>query len=185
MGTSILAPATAPTGGYNQNPEEYLTVNWSVTFSGGFYDYSYVVNNPLGDVLLNNDGSLTTTTEIVDAFQVGFNAAIPGAVVTGPGGGLFQENNGANGLFWLLAPVPAGGSSPALTFQSVLPPVFANANAQDSDPPSPWSSTSPSGQTVPVPGLVPEPSTIGLFAMAGSMLLPWRSVLRRKAASKQ
>src|SRR5580698_7180663 len=77
MGTSILAPATAPTGGIALNSEEYLVVDWTVTFNAGLYDYSYVVNNPANDVLLNNDGSLTTTTEIVDAFQIGFNTTIP------------------------------------------------------------------------------------------------------------
>jgi len=51
-----------------------------------------------------------------------------------------------------------------LSFQSDLPPGAGNANAQDANPPSPWSSF-PNGQQVPVPLTVPEPGTWALVAM--------------------
>jgi hypothetical protein len=181
-GTSILAPTTPPIGGIGVAPEEYITVSWSVVLNSGVYTYAYQVNNPAGDVLENNDGSLTTTPEIVDAFQLNFNTLITGAVVGGPTGGIFTENNGVDGLQWFLSPVAAGTSSPWLSFQSDLPLTLGNANAQDSDPPSPWASTAANGQQVPIPNTVtpvPEPMTTTLLALTGLLLLPFRSNLGR------
>ena len=183
-GTSILAPATPPVGGITAAPYEYLTVSWSVVLTGTIYTYNYTVNNPNGDVLLNPvTDQLTSTSEVVDAFQVTVDTTVPGALVGGPSGGVYQMNNGADGLFWLLNSVPAGSSSPVLSFESLLPPTTGTANAQDSDPPSPWSSTSPNGQLVPVPNTafaIPEPGTIGLLCLGGALLAPFRSVFRRK-----
>jgi hypothetical protein len=128
-------------------------------------------------VLLNNNGTPTTTPEIVDTFEVGFDATLPGAYVMGTqSGGVFDQNNGASGLTWSFNAVQAGSASPVLSFESDLPPVMGNANAQDANPPSPWSSF-PNGQQVPVPGNVPEPGTAALF-MTSLLSLPFVRSLR-------
>jgi hypothetical protein len=173
-GTSVLADAL----GANTGPEA-ITISWSVSESlADVYTYTYVVNNPVGDVVLNNDGSPSTTPEIVDAFSVGFNTTLPGAFVMGSQtGGVYDANNGTGGLFWAFTPVNAGTSSGPLSFQSDNAPTLGNANAQDRNPPSPWASN-PDGQQVPIPNAVPEPSTMVLFALA-SFLMPMRSRLFR------
>jgi len=170
LSPSVLADAIAQ----NTGPEA-LTVDFSVSQVLGAYQYTYTVNNPVGDVLLNNNGSPTTTPEIVDAFSVAFNTTLPGAYVLGSqAGGLFDQNNGVAGLNWAFAAVSPGSSSPVLSFDSDMPPTLGNANASDSNPPSPWASN-PDGQQVPVPSTVPEPTTIALLA-GGLLLLPLRSI---------
>ena len=157
-GTSILADSLGTATG-----PEALTVSWSVDqvdLPGGTYYYYYTVNNPAGDVNLNNG-----SPEPVDAFTVAFDTTAPGAFISGSQtGGGFDLNNGPSGLFWAFTPVNPGTSSGVLSFQSDLPPTLGNANAQDANPPSPWSSN-PNGQQVPVPLTVPEPGTWALVAM--------------------
>jgi hypothetical protein len=155
-GTSILADSFGTATG-----PEALTVSWSVVENVSLvYTYSYSVNNPAGDVNLNNG-----SPEPVDAFSVGFDTTAPGAYIIGSQtGGVFDENNGHGGLFWAFAAVNPGTSSGPLSFLSDLPPTLGNANAQDANPPSPWSSY-PDGQQVPVPLTVPEPGTWVLVAM--------------------
>lgn len=159
-GTSILAPVIAPTGGYGENPQEYLSVAWSVTENPSHvYTYSYTVENPAGDVLLNPDGSLTTTPEVFSLFSIGFETAQPGAYLAGSQtGSPFEEVNSVD-LAWFFNPsIAAGASTPTVSFQSDLPPAMGDADAADGAPPSPWSSVSPGGSQVPVPDLaVPEP----------------------------
>jgi hypothetical protein len=161
-GTSVLANVF----GTNTGPEA-LTVSWEVDLNTSVYTYSYIVNNPAGDVLLTNGDVPTSTPEVVDTLSVGFDTTVPNAYISNSQtGGVFTENNGTNGLLWVLGAVPAGGSSGPLSFQSLLPPTLGNANAQNSNPPSPWAST-PFGQEVPVP--TPEPGTLSLL-LAGSAL---------------
>jgi hypothetical protein len=178
-GTSILAPSVTPVGGYAGSPQEYLTVSWYVyqNATGPSYTYDYYVNNPAGDVLENNLGVLSSTPEIVDFFELNFNTTAPGAFVSGND----TVNNGLTGLDWFIfspSVVTAGTSSPLLTFESDLPPVLGNADASDGNPPSPWASA-PAGDQVPVPGLVPEPTTMALLGLSALLFLPFRSVLRR------
>jgi len=172
-GTAILADAFGTATG-----SEALTVDWSVVESvSDIYTYSYIIQNPAGDVLLNNDGTPTSIPEIVDAFGIGFDTTIPGAYVPfSQAGGAYRQNNGVNGLFWFFPAVPAGYSSPMLSFESYLPPALGNADAEDANAPSPWASI-PYGQRVPVPAIiVPEPtSTLALLAAALLLLLPFRS----------
>jgi hypothetical protein len=180
-GTSTLAPSVAPTGGYGANPQEYLTISWSVSENASdIYTYSYTVNNPAGDVLLNSDGSLTSTSEIVDDFDVTFNTTVPGAYLSGSqSGGAYDQVENV-GLNWAFAAVAAGSSSAALTFQSTLGPLaLGNASANDADPPSPWTSTSPHGQQVPVPQGVPERVAKPLLALP-LLLLIFHFPLRRR-----
>jgi len=173
-GTSVLADSFGTATG-----PEALTISWTVVENvSDVYMYTYVVNNPVGDVLLNNNGSPTTTPEIVDAFAVDFNTTAPGAyIMNSQSGGVSDQNNGGDGLFWSFAAVPAGSSSPQLSFQSDMPPTMGNADAQDANPPSPWSSF-PNGQTVPVPTTVPEPTTTALL-VGVSLLLPFRFAIRK------
>jgi hypothetical protein len=188
-GSSILGPYVTPVVGYAANPQEYLTVYWSVLDVSGLYTYSYMVFNPTGDVLMNKDGTLQAGSEIVDSFQVSFNGSAPGAVVGGPSGGLVAVNTGVNGLSWFLYPyISAGSISAALSFTSDFPPTLGVAQAEDSAPPSPWSSLNDQGALVPVPNtitVVPEPATMTLFSMTGLLLLPFRSTLRRIIQKKE
>jgi hypothetical protein len=159
-GTSTLVNASAT---------EPLTVTWSVTETGSTYTYSYIVNNPVGDVQLNsNTGKKTTNPETVDYFSVGFDTTVPGAyILSTQAGGNSMLNNGVNGLSWNFAAVNPGSSSPTLSFESSLYPGSASANASDHNPPSPWYS-SPGGQLVPAPvAAVPEPTTL----ISGALLL--------------
>jgi hypothetical protein len=170
-GSSILANAFGTSSG-----PEALSVSWLVTQSGPIYTYFYQVNNPAGDVILNNNGSPTGTPEVVDAFSIAFDTTVLGAYISGTqAGGSSDQNNGASGLFWSFASVSPNSSSATLSFESDLPPTLGNANAQDANPPSPWSS-SPFGQQVPVPAVVPEPATTAMFAFSGLLLLPVRSL---------
>ena len=171
-GTSVLADAL----GSNSGPEA-ITVYWSVNESSNHvFTYSYQISNAVGDVVLDNSGHPTSTPEIVDAFSVGFDTTQPGAyIMNSQQGGLYDANNGSAGLFWAFAGINPGTVSGPMSFQSDLPPVLGNANAQDRNPPSPWSSN-PNGQPVPVPGAVPEPPATILLALA-SLLLPFRSRL--------
>jgi hypothetical protein len=159
--TSVLADVL----GTDSGPEA-LPISWSVVENASLvYTYSYTVNNPAGDVLLNNG-----TPEVVDAYSVSFDTTAPGAYIASSQlGGLTDLNNGTAGLFWAFTPISPGASTSPLSFQSDLPPVMGNAGAQDANPPSPWSS-SPNGQQVPVPGVVPEPTTLSML-LAGSGLL--------------
>ena len=174
-GTSSLADAFGTATG-----PEALLVNWSVVESPSLvYTYSYTIQNPVGNVLLNNDGSPTSIPEIVDAFSVGFDTTVPGAFIAGSQtGGLSQQNNGVDGLFWTLAAVDAGTNSPPLSFESGLPPTLGDVSAQDANPPSPWSSV-PYGQKDPVPQTaspdVPDSaSTFTFLAAVLLLLLPFR-----------
>ncbi len=171
-GTSVLADSY----GSNSGPEA-ITVYWSVSeSSNAVYTYTYAISNAVGDVVLDNNGNPTLTPEIVDAFSVGFDTTQPGLyIMNSQVGGLFDLNNLSAGLFWAFTPVNPGTVSGPLSFQSDMPPIPGNANAQDRNPPSPWASN-PDGQEVPVPGEVPEPSTTVLLALA-SALLPFRSTL--------
>ena len=178
-GTSVLADAL----GSNSGPEA-ITVYWSVNESSNHvFTYSYQISNAVGDVVLDNNGNPTLTPEIVDAFSVGFDTTQPGAYINNSQvGGLFPLNNGPDGLSWFIQPVNPGTIGLPVSFQSDLPPIPGNANAQDRNPPSPWASN-PDGQEVPIPGAVPEPPTTILLALA-SVLLPFRSrlfqVIRRR-----
>ena len=164
---------------------EALTVNWSVVESPSFvYTYTYAVQNPAGDVLLNDNDTPTSSPEVVDAFSVQFNTTVPGAYVAdSQSGGATEQDNGTAGLFWSFAAVSPGASSPALSFQSDLPPGQGNANALGDNPPAPWTSV-PNGQEVPVPSSVPEPATFSL--LAGTLLLfPFRAAIDRLGRKRE
>jgi len=184
-GNSTLAPSVIPLGGYGANPEEYLVVSWSVTENNisDIFTYGYTVNNPAGDVILNPDGSLTSTPDSVNNFEVTFNTTAPGAYLPGSiMGGAFDQVSGV-GLTWDFNPVLAGSASALLTFQSTFGPASGDAAADGGSPPAPWSSTSLNGQQVPIPmpHTAPEPATTSLLALA-LLLLPFRSTLRKKLA---
>ena len=184
-GTSTLAPTILPLGGFQGNPEEYLIISWSVTQNtiSDIYTYSYTVNDPVGDVVLNDNGSLASNPQSVNNIEVSFNASAAGAVVGTPpipNGGGFVEVTSV-GVTWAFPVVNPGGASALLTFQSDLGPGMGNASAT----PAPWASTEPNGQQVPVPLLhtAPEPATMTLFALA-LLLVPFHSTLREKLAAK-
>jgi len=182
-GTSTLAPSVIPVGGFGANPEEYLSISWSVLENASdIFTYSYTVNNPAGDVLLNNNGTLTTTPEIVDNFEVTFLPAVQNSYLPGTqAGGAFDQVTSV-GLTWDFTAVNPGGSSALLSFQSDLGPGSGNASADGGNSPAPWASTSLNGQQVPIPmpRAVPEPATTTLLALT-LLLLPFRSALRRFA----
>lgn len=178
-GTATLADAFGAASG-----PEALTVSWSVVENASdIYTYSYTVNNPAADVVLNNSGSPTSQPAAVDAFSVAFDTTVPGALVAASqSGGIFDQNNGATGLLWLMSPVTPGSSSPTLSFQSDSAPGLGDAGALGSTPPGPWSSA-PSGQLVPVPSagptIVPEPKTTALLGFAALAFIPAGRLAKR------
>jgi hypothetical protein len=182
-GTSTLADAFGTATG-----PEALIVSWSVVENAcGIYTYTYTVNNPSGDVILNNNGQPTSTPEIVDNYSVCFDTMLPGAYLPGSqSGGGYQQNNGID-LKWYFSAVEPGDNSGSLSFESYLPPMPGNADAEDANPPSPWASI-PDGQQVPVPdapATVPEPTTTALLALTALFLPRSRSTLRKRAGLSQ
>jgi hypothetical protein len=163
-GTSILADSS----GSGPTSPESLTVTWAVSENvADVYTYAYQVYNPPGDVLLG--GPDAGQAEIVDSFSVLFDTTDPSLYIPGTqSAGSGNQVNGTSGLFWTFPAVNPGGLSPGLSFESLEPPTSGNANAQDGNPPSPWSS-SPSGQEVPVP--IPEPASMTLLALSALSLL--------------
>jgi hypothetical protein len=181
---------------------EALTVSWFVVenTSSDLYTYAFNVNNPSGDVQLNNDNTpyispitKTTVPETFNSFSLTFDTTIPGAFVSGtqPVGGSLV-NNGSTGLTWNFPAVSPGSSTALLAFQSDLAPGLGSAAGNASagggaTPPSPWSSI-PAGQPVPVPRAAPEPEITGLLALTALVLLPfsstWRRLLRQSWDSK-
>jgi hypothetical protein len=174
-GTSTLAPTVMPVGGFGSNPQEYLVVTWSVTENtiSDVYTYSYDVKNPAGDVVLNNNGTLTTAPQTVNNIEATFNTTVLGAVLGTPptpsGGGYVQVTS--VGISWTFPAVNPGGVSALLTFTSDLAPGMGTASAN----PAPWASTSPNGQQVPVPIplATPEPTTTALLGLV-LLLVPFR-----------
>jgi hypothetical protein len=71
---------------------------------------------------------------------------------------------------WTFAPLAVNRESDTLYYLSTLPPIYGDAVAQDSTPPSPWGSLAPGGDKVPVP--VPEPATWLLWSigLAGALI---------------
>ncbi|MGD0812309.1 MAG: hypothetical protein ABSA83_01785 [Verrucomicrobiota bacterium] len=174
-GTSILADVNGTTTG-----PEALTVSWSVVENpSDVYTYTYTVNNPAGDVMLPgspNPGS----PEIVDTFDVTFNASVPGAVLSGPTGGLIAENQGTSGLSWFMSPVVAGTNGGPLSFQSDDAPILGNASATDDDPPSPWTSVN-GGQQIPVP-MTSIPDAMSTAAPLAGVVLLLAAGLRKRTS---
>src|ERR1700743_2846528 len=81
-GTTILSPVIAPPGGYAANPQEYLSVAWSVSEnSSDIYTYSYTITNPKGDEFMNGNGVPNGTPEIFAAFSLDFNTTAAGAYI--------------------------------------------------------------------------------------------------------
>jgi hypothetical protein len=79
---------------------------------------------------------------------------------------------------WTFNPFAAGSETNTLFYLSSKPPIYGNAVAQDSTPPSPWGSLALGGEPLPVPDptfQIPEPSSWVLLAM-GSVVafLAWR-----------
>jgi len=182
---SVIDPTTTYTLATvlgSQAPPEAITVTTEVTELDNVYTYTYIVNNPAGDVILSGGSG----PEDVGTFSLGFDTTQPGAYVANSmSGGQANLVLGNSGLTWVLAPaggpsaVAPGFSSATLSFQSLDGPTLGNANATDNgDSPSPWASN-PSGQQVPIPQLVPEPSTISLLA-GFLLLLPFRSKIVKK-----
>ena len=173
LGTSTLADSFGTSSG-----PEALVVSWAVLVNpvSDVYTYYYNLSNPANDVLLNQNGTPTSTPETINSFQVAFNATAPGALIGNPVGGTLASSDGT-GISWYFSPTVASGNSVLLAFQSDLGPGLGNAAANGANPPGPWSST-PSGQPVPVPRPAPEPATLALLGLAGLLFLPYRSSLR-------
>ena len=188
-GTTILAPVIAPTGGYALNPQEYLSVGWSVSENASdIYTYSYTVSNPGGDVLMTDSGGLTATPEIFETFGVGFDTTAPGAYISGTEAGSPNELVGANDLTWFFSPsIPAGSSAATVSFQSYLPPVPGGGDAEDSAPPSPWSQDLTLGEALPVPGgsPVPDGMSTALLGLPSLLLFAIRSTVLRRPTQNQ
>lgn len=185
-GTSYLANSLGQMSG-----SEVISVSWFVLENTSqnpqpnVYTYGYILNNPAGDVELNNQDQPTSTPESIEDFSLTFNANAPGAVlsVSVPSGGSYI-NDGATGLLWVFPSVAPGTSSALIAFQSDIAPGMGDASAQGANPPAPWSSN-PNGQQVPVPVVViaaPEPSAVVLLSLGLFALLARRYLGRKKVA---
>jgi hypothetical protein len=176
-GSSVLSDSVLTATG-----PEALTVSWFVVENtvSDVYTYAYNVNNPVGDVELNNDGSPTSIPENFNNFSITFDTTVPGAYVSGtaPVNGSLA-NLGTGGLTWTFPAVSPGTSSALLAFQSDLAPTMYNAAVSGGgSPPGPWHSV-PGGQEVPVPKLIPEPGITSLFTLTAILLLPFSPTWRR------
>jgi hypothetical protein len=172
-GSAVMADSQGTSTG-----AEALTVNYSVTkdVNTSVYTYNYTVFNPPGDIVLPSG-----PTEEFDVFSVGFSTTLPGALVGGSLNGGVYNSSTAGGVTWYMYPaIYAGSNSGVLSFASDLPPVPGTATAQDSNPPSPWS-TYPFGSPVPVPGVPDSANTMALLGGV-MLLLLFRSILRKQAA---
>jgi hypothetical protein len=178
-GTSYLADLF----GSGVSSPETLNVSWFVVenLNTSIYTYAYNVNNPAGDVGLNNNGTPTGVPESFNSFSISFNlAGFTGFFQATPPIGGTVQNNGNNGLTYSFPDVLPGQSSPLLAFQTSAAPALNNASAAGgTTPPGPWS-TVLLNSPVPVPSVhtVPEPSTmalLGLTALGGLRRLFRRS----------
>lgn len=150
--TVTLADVNGNASGPTALPVTYEVTEDTLT---DVYTYTYSFSNPSGD-----------TADVVN-FQLGFNASQPGAVIadTLSGGSFTPQNNGSTGVeFYFLGGIAPGGSSGTLTFESDDYPTMGNANAGGNNPPGPWASA-PDGSPVPVPQIVPEPTSLSLLAL--------------------
>lgn len=173
-GTATLADVFGVSIGPEAVQVSYFVLDNSLT---DLYTYGYNILNPAGDVVLNQDGSPTTTGEVFSTFTLTFNPEANHITATIPNGGTFKQD-GTVAVTWTFPTVAAGGVSELLAFQSPNPPTMANASVGGgATPPSPWSSIG--GQQVPVPRAAPEPSSTALVGLGAMFLLPFRSKLGR------
>jgi hypothetical protein len=123
----------------------------------------------------------------ITAFHPPFNAAFFPILATAqptlplqPLGATTVLNPADNTVTWTFPPLASGASSDTLYFLSSQPPVYGNAVAQDSIPPSPWATLVPGSQPVPVPSgqNIPEPGTFVLCGLAMVALAVVRRVKR-------
>jgi hypothetical protein len=80
-------------------------------------------------------------------------------------------------ITWTFNPLAAGAEANTLYYLSSKPPIYGNAVAQDSTPPSPWGSLAFGGDPLPVPDptfQIPEPSSLVLAALGLAGLGLWR-----------
>jgi hypothetical protein len=80
---------------------------------------------------------------------------------------------------WTFTPLAVNRESDTLYYLSTLPPIYGDAVAQDSTPPSPWGTRAPGADKVPVP--VPEPASWLLWSigLAGALI----ALRRRRVAA--
>ncbi len=169
----VFGDAPASPNGMNED----LPVVYSVTESGNIFTYNYTVYNPAGDVLQISSGVPTTdpaTPEIVNNLTVGFNESPSSVLSITPIAGYSSIPLPGSGITWSFSAVTPGNNTADMSFTSPLAPTMGPASAQNGDGPSPWSGS------LPVP--VPEPATTSLLALAGLLLLQFRSILTRKAS---
>jgi hypothetical protein len=183
-GTSTLADLFGVSTG-----SEALTVSWFVVENtggptSGTYTYAYNVSNPTGDVVLNPNGTLTTTPESFNSFSITFNTGLAANLVLTPPAGGSVQNNMADGVTFSFPDVAPGSSSPLLAFQTTTAPALVMASAGGgATPPGPWS-TVPNNSPVPAPRGVPEPGTATLMALT-ALGLPIRFISRRLNRSRE
>ncbi len=168
---------------------ETLSVSWFVleNTTSGIYTYGYNLFNPPGDVALNNNGTPTTTPEVVNTLNLSFSVPTTGFFQLTPPAGGTAINNGPDGVTFTFPDVSPGNYSPLLAIQSSTAPDPANASADGGAvPPGPWSTVPniPNNVPIAVPQLVPEPATTTLLGLA-LFALPFRGGLRRFIRGRQ
>jgi hypothetical protein len=145
-----------------------------------------VTNSPAGFASIVAAGNLGgDDLHTITAFHPPFNAAFFPILATAqpplplqPLGASTALNPTDNTVTWTFPPLAPGFQSDTMYFLSTLPPVYGNAVAQDSTPPSPWGSLAPLGGAQPVPVPAPEPGTFVLMGLGTVALVFARRVKR-------
>jgi len=163
-GESELGSFTTP----GANP---VFVDWTVAAVGANYQYSYEVENPTTPVGPNHFTVQFDTSTLVGVPTFAAGTIVAGGEGYAPGGlPFFVATFSATSVTWDFSHLAAGQETAfIMTFISTLPPVLGVAHADDTTPPSPWSSLAVGGQLVPVPGVPDGGLTMSLlgFALVG------------------
>lgn len=196
-GTAFSAPILGTPGesklGSTNTVDDYVTVDWLVeAYDGtgtygvlggntatGLYAYYYQVEAITGNSDSTPDNfSVTTGSNGGSVVQAGVLASDDINVGSEPGGGIDGTLNyvatvNSDTVNWVwFNRLASDKETGVLWYLSTLPPTLGHGTADDSVPPSPWStfaSNTTPGEKIPVPA--PEPTTflggaLGLGAVA-------------------
>jgi hypothetical protein len=148
------------------NSLQLINVDYQVDqdLVSGLYYYQYQVEvPPVDDPIESLEIDAGANTLAVIATPLVGDILAPDNIVVGS---LLTSSAGPLNVQWSLSPIDFGQESEVLAFTSPYAPTWGNGSATD-DGNGPWSSQNPGSQLVPVPMLVPEPTTM----LAGALLL--------------